>query len=857
MFKRILLVALAALSIALHISQPADASILLRGVRVSIPFNPVLSDVGSVADTGTTMDAVTDATAYDLATNYHYASIVTSSGAYYISIVPDADNAADPAKGTAQNLGNAVTDATKWRPVSEFMYVDGQSTGPTDDTSGVISTNPVTAKANPYKTLNAITARTVNGGGASALKPSALIVIRRGPATLLGNLQFNQIKVNQVITSAANDGTYTTITTSLPHYLANGSTITTTGMTPSTCQGSTAVVTVTGLNTLKYPNTCASSITGASMVYSAFYGNQAVSTYGTGARPIIKFADNSTLTNINAAIWANRAGLFIRDLEVYGENTKTMKFSGLSGNCIVGDTITGQTSGKISNLYRDSGVTGRWEINRATGNYTTSETINCSSGGTATFTAMQPSGQTGIIHGQANAQITNTSIHGWDGGGILLGTSGQFGSADNVLIRNCSIFNTMNTSGSNGAGIDQGYGTGIDVSHNTIFDNGTPGSSTNHNVYFSYWTNSSFKYNYVYQTFPFGNHGLVMHGANSGVVISDNDFYNNNNVIGINSGYASVNGAEYFRNFTIERNKIRQVGRLRSSSTVSISVGSPAVVTWNSHGLPAGYPLTFSSSGALPTGITANTVTYTVMAAGMTANSFRITLIPGDNPNASAVNTSGTQSGTHTANAGQSGGYAFLLSGLTNSTIKNNLAYGAQFGVMSLYTQTGDLGATDDIAANLLIGNNTFYQDVAGVNSFYVINLQGLTGAGIAIQNNALVNIGGAAGAYIISKDSGTTTGNVTLNNNAYFSTSVNSMSWNGSNILTSGGIGAIRTGVSGTVGAESNGVFGDLSFTSVGSFDFSVTGGSIAKNAGANIGITTDLYGLTRNVPSTIGAIE
>lgn len=855
--KRIILFVLLALHLALQISQPADASILLRGVRSSSPINPVLSTAGAVADTGTTMDPAADATAYDSGTNYHYASIVTSSGSYYVSMVPDTHSAADPAKGVAQNQGNPVTDVTKWRLISEFLYIDGQSSNTSDDTSGQVSTNPATAKSNPFKTLNSVNARMTSGGGATALKASAMIVIRRGPATYLGNLQFNQVKVNQAISSATNDGTYTTVTTTAPHYLVTGATITTSGMTPSTCQGTTARITVTGINTMKYANTCGSSITGGSIVYSTFYGNELVTTYGTGARPIIKFADNFTATNVNSMIWSNRAGLFIRDLDLTGDDTKTMKYSGLSGSCNLGDTITGVTSGKKSTLFRDPGVSGRWEINQATGNYTTSETLNCTSGGSATFTSMQPTGQTAIIHGDAGAHITNTEMHGFAGGGILVGTSGQVGSGDDVLIRNTFIHHNMNTSGSNGAGIDQGMGARIDVSHNTIYDNGTPGATINHNAYLSYLTDSSFRYNFVYQTKPYGNHGLIIHGPNTNVTISDNDLYNNNNAFGVNSGYASTQPAEYFRGFTIERNLVRQIGKLRSSSTVTISVGSPAVVTWTGHGLPAGHPVKFSTTGALPTGITASTVTYTVMAAGMTTDSFQISLVPGDNPLAPAVNTSGTQSGTHTALAGQDGGYGFLLSGLTTSTIKNNIVYGAQYGVMSLYLQTGDLGSGDDILATTLVAHNTFYQDTPGVNSFYIFNFQDLTGSGIAAQNNLLVNVGGAGGAYIIQKNTATTTANLTLNNNLYYSTSTNSILWNSSPVLTSGGISAIRSAMTGAVGAEAAGLYGDPSFTSIVGLDFSVTGGSIAKNAGANLSITTDYYGNPRSSTPTIGAIE
>lgn len=78
------------------------------------------------------------------------------------------------------------------------------------------------------------------------------------------------------------------------------------------------------------------------------------------------------------------------------------------------------------------------------------------------------------------------------------------------------------------------------------------------------------------------------------------------------------------------------------STTVTVTIATPGVVSWTAHGLPAGWPVKFSTSGALPTGITAGTVYY-VIATGLTANTFQISATPGG----SAVNTSGTQSGTH------------------------------------------------------------------------------------------------------------------------------------------------------------------------------------------------------------------
>jgi hypothetical protein len=80
------------------------------------------------------------------------------------------------------------------------------------------------------------------------------------------------------------------------------------------------------------------------------------------------------------------------------------------------------------------------------------------------------------------------------------------------------------------------------------------------------------------------------------------------------------------------------------SQTVTMTIASPAVVSWTAHGLSAGDAVVFNTSGALPTGVTAGT-TYYVLSAGLTANAFEFSTTVGG----TAANTSGSQSGTHNA----------------------------------------------------------------------------------------------------------------------------------------------------------------------------------------------------------------
>jgi hypothetical protein len=84
-----------------------------------------------------------------------------------------------------------------------------------------------------------------------------------------------------------------------------------------------------------------------------------------------------------------------------------------------------------------------------------------------------------------------------------------------------------------------------------------------------------------------------------------------------------------------------------SSQTFTVSIATPAVFTAIAHGFSVNDAIYLTTTGALPTGLFANTICY-VIATGLTADNFRVSLTPGG----SAVNTSGTQSGTHTVKKG-------------------------------------------------------------------------------------------------------------------------------------------------------------------------------------------------------------
>ena len=79
-----------------------------------------------------------------------------------------------------------------------------------------------------------------------------------------------------------------------------------------------------------------------------------------------------------------------------------------------------------------------------------------------------------------------------------------------------------------------------------------------------------------------------------------------------------------------------------AAQTVTITIASPGVFTVPTTALPSGTSLVLTTTGALPTGLTAGVTYYVLNPSGLT---FQLST----SPNGTAINTTGTQSGTHTA----------------------------------------------------------------------------------------------------------------------------------------------------------------------------------------------------------------
>lgn len=79
--------------------------------------------------------------------------------------------------------------------------------------------------------------------------------------------------------------------------------------------------------------------------------------------------------------------------------------------------------------------------------------------------------------------------------------------------------------------------------------------------------------------------------------------------------------------------------------TFTVTIASPGVFTLTAHGLSTADAVYLTTTGALPTGLSANTLYYVIR---INANTFRLATSRANARAGTAINTSGSQSGTHT-----------------------------------------------------------------------------------------------------------------------------------------------------------------------------------------------------------------
>lgn len=116
-------------------------------------------------------------------------------------------------------------------------------------------------------------------------------------------------------------------------------------------------------------------------------------------------------------------------------------------------------------------------------------------------------------------------------------------------------------------------------------------------------------------------------------------------------------GAGYFRFHTQGSTLIAGTpATYKVGGTATMTIAAPAVVTLTGHTYTNGDQITFTTTGALPTGLTVGTVYYVVNAA---TNTFQVSATSGG----TAITTTGTQSGVHTVNTYENVGDLVTSSG--------------------------------------------------------------------------------------------------------------------------------------------------------------------------------------------------
>jgi hypothetical protein len=141
----------------------------------------------------------------------------------------------------------------------------------------------------------------------------------------------------------------------------------------------------------------------------------------------------------------------------------------------------------------------------------------------------------------------------------------------------------------------------------------------------------------------------------------------------------------------------------QADATVTMTIASPGVVTDTAHGLVGNEPIHFATTGALPTGVTANTEYY-VLAAGLTTNTYQFAATRGG----TAIVTTGSQSGTHTrvrrVLIDGSLSQVFTLTLARNITLAKSYNIKSGQGVVSTFTQPSSGGPYTITYPNLVAG---------------------------------------------------------------------------------------------------------------------------------------------------------
>lgn len=265
---------------------------------------------------------------------------------------------------------------------------------------------------------------------------------------------------------------------------------------------------------------------------------------------------------------------------------------------------------------------------------------------------------------------------------------------------------------------------------------------------------------------------------------------------------------------------IETVG-LPAAQTITITIASPAQVSATI--VPVvNTPVVFTTSGALPTGITAGTTYYVI---NPTASTFNVAATVGG----TAINTSGTQSGVQTATF--SSQYADALNITSNSKLSLNLPNIAETAIISATAATGTINYD-------VLTQSVLYYTTAATGD-WTLNIRGSSLSSL----NSIMGIGQSLTlAFLVTNQTANAqTATITIATPAVFT--VTTAPANGTPVSFSS-TGALPTGLTtGTIYYVIN--------SSGTTFNVAATvGGSAIATSGTQSGTqTATFYGLFNNV--------
>lgn len=181
-----------------------------------------------------------------------------------------------------------------------------------------------------------------------------------------------------------------------------------------------------------------------------------------------------------------------------------------------------------------------------------------------------------------------------------------------------------------------------------------------------------------------------------------------------------------------------------ASASFAVTIASPAVITLNNHGLQVGAPFVPSTTGALPTGMTAGT-TYFVKSVtdANTIGSFALT------QGGTAINTTGTQSGAHSMTSSPVLPTNYTLFRRVGSMLTDGSAHWTKF------SQKGDEFLWDVPVQNLNFSAvlataaiNISVTTPAGIKTNALLFVVGQSVSGTQFAKFYSPDIGGAAASY-------------------------------------------------------------------------------------------------------------